>query len=114
MPWWGVWALLRVVAGTDPEEAFGPIELTGHHLNWAARGFARLFRMSVAVALRLNRSRKPSTTPAYAVHRHLLRTIVAPTLARLASRQLWAGCARPMPFAARRANARCNGGFATT
>src|SRR4029450_8184940 len=39
LPWWGVGALLRVVAGTDPEEAFGSPVLIGHHANWAARGY---------------------------------------------------------------------------
>ena len=38
-PWWGVLSLLLVVAGTDPLEAFGPPDLTGHHANWAARAY---------------------------------------------------------------------------
>ena len=80
MPWWGVWALLRVVAGGDPEEAFGPIELTGHHLNWAARGFA-----AAVSDVRGGRTAAESIAEAeYHAHtpymRHLLRTIVAPTL----------------------------------
>jgi DNA-binding CsgD family transcriptional regulator len=81
MPWWGVWALLRVVADTDPEEAFGPIELTGHHLNWAARGFA-----AAVSDVRGGRTAAESIAEAeyYARHtpymRHLLRTIVAPVL----------------------------------
>jgi DNA-binding CsgD family transcriptional regulator len=81
MPWWGVWALLRVVADTDPEEAFGPIELTGHHVNWAARSFAN----AVSDA-RGGRSAAESIAEAeyYVRHtpfiRHLLHTIIAPVL----------------------------------
>jgi DNA-binding CsgD family transcriptional regulator len=81
MPWWGVWALLRVVADTDPEEAFGPIELTGHHVNWAARGFA-----AAVSDVRRGRSGAESLAEAeyYVRHtpymRHLLHTIIAPVL----------------------------------
>jgi DNA-binding CsgD family transcriptional regulator len=81
MPHWGVWSLLRVVADTDPEEAFGPIELTGHHINWAARGFA-------AALWDVRGGRSPAESIAEAEHyvrhtpymRHLLHTIVAPVL----------------------------------
>ncbi len=81
MRWWGVWALLRVVADTDPEEAFGPTELTGHHVNWAARGFA-----AAVSDVRGGRSPAESIAEAeyYVRHtpfvRHLLHTIIAPTL----------------------------------
>ncbi|MFL6044292.1 MAG: ATP-binding protein [Propionibacteriaceae bacterium] len=81
MPWWGVWALLRVVADTDPEEAFGPIELTGHHINWAARGFA-------AAVSDVRGGRSPAESIAEAEYyvrrttfmRHVMHTIVAPVL----------------------------------
>jgi predicted ATPase/DNA-binding CsgD family transcriptional regulator len=81
MWWWGVWALLRVVADTDPEEAFGPIELTGHHVNWAARGFA-----TAISDVRGGRSPAKSIAEAeyYVRHtpfiRRLLHTITAPVL----------------------------------
>jgi hypothetical protein len=81
MGWWGVWALLRVVADTDLEEAFGPIELTGHHVNWAARGFA-----AAISDVRGGRSPAESIAEAeyYVRHtpfiRHLLHTITAPVL----------------------------------
>ncbi len=81
MPLWGVWVLLRVVAGGDTEEVFGPIDLTGHHVNWAARGFA-----DAVSDVRGGRSAAESIVQAeyYVRHtpfmRHLLRTIVAPAL----------------------------------
>jgi DNA-binding CsgD family transcriptional regulator len=76
-----VWALLRVVADTDPEEAFGPVELTGHHVNWAARGFA-------AAVSDVGGGRPPAESIAEAQYyvrhtpfiRHVLHTIVAPVL----------------------------------
>jgi hypothetical protein len=46
--------------------------------------------------------------------RHLLHTIIGPSLYGLALRPPWAGCARPTPFAVRLANARSNTGFVTT
>src|SRR6478735_3959247 len=40
VPWLGFLGLLRVVMDdVHPNEAFGPIHLTGHHANWAARAF---------------------------------------------------------------------------
>ena len=51
MPWPGVGALLRVVAGTHPDEAFGPPDLIGHHANWAARAYGIAVAMSGTVGL---------------------------------------------------------------
>jgi DNA-binding CsgD family transcriptional regulator len=81
IPWWGVGALLRVVAGTDPEEAFGPPGLIGHHANWAARGYG-------LAVWELRKGRSPSESIAEAdylvrhtpVHRHMLRTTIAPVV----------------------------------
>jgi predicted ATPase/DNA-binding CsgD family transcriptional regulator len=80
-PFWGVGPLLRVVAGADTEEAFGPIKLTGHHINWAARSLA-------AAVSDVRGGRSPAESIAEAEHyvrhtpymRHLLHTIVAPVL----------------------------------
>ena len=80
-PWWGVGALLRVVAGTDPEEAFGSPVLIGHHANWAARGYG-------AAVWELRKGRSPSESIAEADHlvrhtplaRHMLRTTIAPVV----------------------------------
>ena len=79
VPWWGLGALLRVVAGTDPEEAFGSPVLIGHHVNWAARGYG-------AAVWELRKGRSPSESIAEADHlvrhtplaRHILRTTIAP------------------------------------
>jgi predicted ATPase/DNA-binding CsgD family transcriptional regulator len=81
MAWWGVGALLRVVAGGETEEAFGPVELTGHHVNWAARSFA-------AAVWDVRGGRSPAESIAEAEYyvrhtpfiRHLLHTIIAPVL----------------------------------
>jgi hypothetical protein len=67
MPWWGVGPLLRVVAGADTEEAFGPIELSGHHSTGRRAASRRLYRISVPAARRLNQSPKQRIRPAYAV-----------------------------------------------
>jgi DNA-binding CsgD family transcriptional regulator len=81
IPWWGVGPLLRVVAGTDPEEAFGPPVLIGHHANRAARGYG-------AAVWELRKGRSPSESIAEADHlvrhtplaRHMLRTTIAPVV----------------------------------
>jgi DNA-binding CsgD family transcriptional regulator len=81
VPWWGVGALLRVVADTNPEEAFGSPKLIGHHANWAARHYG-------AAIWELRNGRSPSESIAEAdhlvrhtpLHRHMLRTIIAPDL----------------------------------
>jgi DNA-binding CsgD family transcriptional regulator len=81
IPWWGVGALLRVVAGTDPGEAFGPPVLIGHHANWAARGYG-------TAVWELRKGRSPSESIAEADHlvrhtpfaRHMLRTTIAPVV----------------------------------
>jgi DNA-binding CsgD family transcriptional regulator len=81
VPWWGVGALLRVVADTDPEEAFGSPTLIGHHANWAARRYG-------AAIWELRNGRSPSESIAEAdhlvrhtpFHRHMLRTIIAPVV----------------------------------
>jgi DNA-binding CsgD family transcriptional regulator len=83
VPWWGVGALLRVVADTDPEEAFGSPKLIGHHANWAARRYG-------AAIWELRNSRSPSESIAEAdyfvrhtpFHRHMLRTIIAPVVSK--------------------------------
>jgi DNA-binding CsgD family transcriptional regulator len=78
---WGVGALLRVVAGTDPEEAFGPHDLLGHHVNWAARAYG-----DAVWNLRNGRTATESIAEAeYHVRhapyiRHYLRTIIAPVV----------------------------------
>ena len=82
MPFWGVWVLLRVVAGGDTEEAFGPIDLIGHHVNWAVRGFADAVSMSEAAC-----SAAKSIVQAEYYVRHTpfmrhQRTIVAPRSTR--------------------------------
>jgi DNA-binding CsgD family transcriptional regulator len=80
-PWWGVGMLLRSIASDNPDEAFGPAELHGHHGNLAAYAYAK--------ALFLQRRGKPSQAAIdEAEHhvrqapflRHMLRTIVAPAL----------------------------------
>jgi DNA-binding CsgD family transcriptional regulator len=81
IPWWGVGALLRVVAGTDPEEAFGPPVLIGHNANRAARGYG-------TAVWELRKGRSPSESIAEADHlvrhrpftRHMLRTTIAPVV----------------------------------
>jgi DNA-binding CsgD family transcriptional regulator len=79
VPWWGVGALLRVVAGIDAEEAFGSPVLIGHHANWAARGYG-----AAVSELRHGQSASESIAEAdYLVRhtplwRHMLRTIIAP------------------------------------
>ena len=81
VPWWGVAALLHVVAGADPDDAFGAPELFGHHANWAARHYGDAVHQS-----RTGQSVTQSIVEAetYLRHtpfvRHLLRTIIAPTI----------------------------------
>jgi DNA-binding CsgD family transcriptional regulator len=81
VPWWGVGALLRVVAGTDPGEAFGSPVLIGHHANWAARRYG-----DAAWELRHGQSASESIAEADHLvrhtpfHRHMLRTIIAPAV----------------------------------
>ena len=75
---WGVRGLLYVLAGTHPEDAFGPTELLGHHANWAARAYAYAI-------WQLRQGRSPADSIAEAEHlvrdtpymRHYLRTAVA-------------------------------------
>ena len=80
-PWWGVGRLLQSIAGDNPDEAFGPPELFGHHGYKAAYAYAN--------ALALERGGKPCQAAIdQAEHhvrhapaiRHMLRTIVAPPL----------------------------------
>jgi DNA-binding CsgD family transcriptional regulator len=81
VPWWGVAALLRVVAGSELDEAFGSPVLIGHHANWAARAYG-----AAIGDLRHGRSASESIDKAdYRVrhtplHRHMLRTIIAPVV----------------------------------
>ena len=77
----GVGALLRVVAGTHPEEAFDPPELLGHHCNWAARAYGNAVQdrrngRSGAEAI-AEAEEKVRHTP---FMRHWLRTIIAPVV----------------------------------
>jgi DNA-binding CsgD family transcriptional regulator len=92
MPMPGIGALLRVVAGTHPEDAFDPPELLGHHCNWAARAYGKAVQ-----DLRNGRSgtewiaeaeEKVQHTP---FMRHWLRTIIAPVVfeAGMASAVEW-------------------------
>ena len=81
VPWWGVAALLRVVAGTELEVAFGSPGLIGHHANWAARAYG-----AAIWDLRQDRSASESIGEAdhrvrhTPLHRHMLRTIIAPVV----------------------------------
>ena len=62
----GAGALIRVVAGTDLDEAFGPPELIGHHANWAARAYG--------TAVRDVRNGRSSTDSIAEAERHLRHT----------------------------------------
>ncbi|HEY5783711.1 MAG TPA: LuxR C-terminal-related transcriptional regulator [Microlunatus sp.] len=78
-PWWGVAALLRVLDGAHPAEAFAPTDLIGHHVNhaayaygtavWALRDGESADRAIEAAELLLE------PTPFW---RHMLRTVIAP------------------------------------
>jgi DNA-binding CsgD family transcriptional regulator len=92
LPLPGVGALLRVVAGTHPEEAFDPPELLGHHCNWAARAYGNAVQdrrngRSGAEAI-AEAEEKVRHTP---FMRHWLRTIIAPVVfeAGMASAVSW-------------------------
>jgi hypothetical protein len=96
VPWWGVGALLRVVAGTDPEESFGSPTLIGHHANWAARRYG-------AAVWELRNGRSPSESIAEADHlvRHsrFTGTCCVRSSRRLSTKPAWrrrprAGCER--------------------
>ena len=95
IPWWGIGAVLRVVAGTDLEEAFGPPVLIGHHANWAARGYG-------TAVWELQKGRSPSGSIAEAdhlvrhtpVHRHMLRTTIAPVVYQAAMESVAEGWLR--------------------
>jgi DNA-binding CsgD family transcriptional regulator len=95
VPWWGLGALLRVVAGTELEEAFGSPVLIGHHANWAARGYG-------TAVWELRHGRSPSESIAEAdhlvrhtpFHRHMLRTIIAPVVYQAGQQSLAEGWLR--------------------
>jgi len=81
LPWWGMYALIRIVSGINPDEAFGPDELTGHHANWAARAYGD--------AVHEVRNGRSPTGPIGEADdqlrhapflRHFLRTIIAPVV----------------------------------
>lgn len=80
-PWWGFAHLLRVVGGDDPSAAFDRVELTGHHVNWAARAFGTALG-------RLRAGQSADEALAEAEHHlrntpfwgHLLRTAAAPAV----------------------------------
>ena len=80
----GVAALLHVVVGADPDEAFGAPELFGHHANWASRCYA-----DAVYQVRIGQSAAESIVEAETclLHtpfvRRLLRTIVAPTVCEI-------------------------------
>jgi DNA-binding CsgD family transcriptional regulator len=80
-PGWGMRGLLHVLAGTDPEDAFGPTDLLGHHANWAARAYGNAVQK-----LRGGRSAAEEIAEAEShlqptpYLRHLLRTIIAPVV----------------------------------
>jgi len=80
----GVAALLHVVVGADPDEAFGAPELFGHHANWATRCYA-----DAVYQVRIGQSAAESIVEAETclLHtpfvRRLLRTIVAPTVCEI-------------------------------
>ena len=81
VPWFGVGPLLHVLAGTDPEDAFGPTDLMGHQASWAARRYAQ-------AVWNLRQGRSPKDSLAEGEHhvektpffRHLLRTTIAPAV----------------------------------
>lgn len=91
-PWWGAIELVRVVHGTDPNEAFAPLELLGHHANRAA------YRYGTAL-WQVRAGEAPTDALAEAEEllgnacfmRHLLRTIIAPTAheAGIAAAEEW-------------------------
>lgn len=78
-PWWGLAKLLRTIDGADPSEAFDPVDLTGHHVNWAARAFGfaiwRLRTGQPADAALGQAEHFLRNTPFWG---HLLRTVAAP------------------------------------
>lgn len=86
MPWWGVWALLRVVTDQDPEDALAALaadDFIGHHSNRAALAYGRAI-----LALRSGDDAETFITEARgylretAFIRHFLHTIVGPTMFR--------------------------------
>lgn len=88
IPWWGFAGLLRVVDGMHPDEAFGPVDLTGHHANWAARAFG-------TAIWQLRAGQPADSALADAEHhlrhtpfwRHLLRTVIAPSALEMGMRR---------------------------
>ncbi len=78
-PWWGFAALLRVLGGAHPDEAFGPTHLIGHHTNHAAYAYG-----TAVWALRDGESADAAIEAAELLleptpfWRHLLRTVIAP------------------------------------
>jgi DNA-binding CsgD family transcriptional regulator len=83
-PWFGVLALLRVVTDYAPEEALDALaadNLTGHHANWAALAYGQ-----AVLHLRSGRpaheliSEADERARQAPFMRHLLRTIIAPTV----------------------------------
>ena len=97
LPWWGVGALLRVVAGTDPEEAFGSPVLIGHHANWAARGYGTAYRSSATANRRQSQS-PPITSSGIpqSTDTCCVRSSRRLSTKRACSRRRRAGCERRM------------------
>jgi DNA-binding CsgD family transcriptional regulator len=78
-PGWGMRGLLYVLAGTDPEDAFGPTEFLGHHTNWAARAYGNAvqdLREGRSAAAEIARAENHLRPTPYI--RHVLRTMIAP------------------------------------
>jgi DNA-binding CsgD family transcriptional regulator len=80
-PWWGVGMLLRSIAIDNPDEAFGPPELLGHHGNKAAYAYANalfLQRRGKSCQSAIDEAEHHARQAPFL--RHMLRTIVAPAL----------------------------------
>jgi predicted ATPase/DNA-binding CsgD family transcriptional regulator len=81
VPWWGVGALLHVVAGTALEEAFGSPILIGHHANRAARSYgAAVWELRHGLSASESIAEADHMVRNTPLHRHMLRTIIAPVV----------------------------------
>lgn len=84
IPWWGVGRLLSVVQGADPDEAFGAVDRLGHAINRAAWAYGQLSRaVSRSQPYRPLLSQAESYLAGSDFLRHVLHTMMAPTLYRV-------------------------------
>jgi hypothetical protein len=86
VPWWGVGALLQVVAGIDAEEAFGSLVLIGHQPTARHAAMERPFWSPDTANPPQSRSPKPITS---SVIRRSGTTCCARSSHRLASKPDW-------------------------